>query len=465
MENFFLLCYTSPKGGRVYNIWDNVLASIKQKVSDTVFVTYFKDTSLSSSENGKITINVKNAFISKQLSSKYHSIIKDAIINTGTDVNELAFEISSNTKPKVRPREVINDVPEKISSKSTHFATNNVSSLKSEYTLDNFIVGSNNDLAVAAAKSIIDAPGKRFNPFFLYGSPGLGKTHLVQAIGNALQKKDPNLKILYMPTPDFYNDFVAAVRNGKGNEFRKRFQKLDCLILDDFQKIIGKQGSQDEFFDIFNSLYQLNKQIIVTSDRLPSQIETLDPRLSSRLAQAGAFDLQLPKFEDKCAILRAKADLAGADIEDEAIEYIAENVNTNIRDLEGELSKILLMSEVRGITPLELINNGATSISHTSKPRPLSSKQIIDKVAKFYNITSKDICGGSRVSNIKTARQIVIYLLCSELSFSTTNAAKEVGLKDHTTAMHARDKIAKDLKMDFTLREQIEEIKGQLYAA
>lgn len=451
----------------MYNIWDNVLASVKQKVSDTVFVTYFKDTSLSSLEDGKIVVNVKNAFISKQLSSKYHSIINDAISNTGTKVKELVFEISSSTKPKVRPREVINDTPETLSQtiKSTRFASNTTSSLKPEYTLDNFIIGSNNDLAVAAAKSIIDAPGKRFNPFFLYGSPGLGKTHLVQAIGNALLKKDPTLKILYMPTTDFVSDFIVAIRNGKGNEFRKKFQKIDCLILDDFQKIIGKPGTQDEFFDIYNSLYQLNKQIIVTSDRLPNQIETLDPRLSSRLAQAGAFDLQLPKFEDKCAILRAKADLAGADIEDEAIEYIAENVNTNIRDLEGELSKILLMSEVRGITPLELINNGSTSISHTVKPRPLSSKQIIDKVAKYYNLTSKDICGGSRVSNIKTARQIVIYLLCSELSFSTTNAAKEVGLKDHTTAMHARDKITNDIKMDFALREQIEEIKGLLYAA
>ena len=274
MENFSLLCYTSLKGGQVYNIWDNVLASVKQKVSDTVFVTYFKDTSLSSIENNKITINVKNAFISKQLSSKYHSVLKDAINNTGTEFKELVFEISSNTKTKVRPREVINDAPEKLNQtiKSTRFTSNTTSSLKSEYTLDNFIVGSNNDLAVAAAKSIIDAPGKRFNPFFLYGSPGLGKTHLVQAIGNALQKKDPNLKILYMPTSDFLAEFVLAIRNGKGNDFHKKFQKLDCLILDDFQKIIGKQGSQDEFFDIFNSLYQLNKQIIVTSDRLPSQI-------------------------------------------------------------------------------------------------------------------------------------------------------------------------------------------------
>lgn len=449
----------------MFNIWNNVLASIENSVSKDKYTLFFKDTTLISDIDNHIIIGVKNAFIEKQLSSKYRGIIETALKNNDITPTDISFQVIRENKNKVRAREVTASVPTPIKKVAkSHFSSTNSSSLKSEYTLDNFIVGSNNDLAVAAAKSIIDAPGKRFNPFFLYGGPGLGKTHLIQAIGNALLLKDPNLKILYTPTSEFYNDFIVAVRTGKGDEFHKKFQKLDCLILDDFQTIIGKEKSQDEFFSIFNSLYQLNKQIIVASDRLPSQIETLDPRLASRLAQGGAYDLQLPKFEDRCAILRAKADLAGADIEDEAIEYIAENVNTNIRELEGELQKILLMSEVRGITPLELINSGSTSISKSSHHRPVSSKQIIDKVAKYYNITSKDICGGSRVANIKTARQIVIYLLCTELSLSTTKAAKEVGLKDHTTAMHARDKISNNLKLDFALREQIEEIKGQIYA-
>lgn len=452
----------------MFSIWDNILASIEQKVSSDKFTLWFKDTSLISNEDGHIVIGVKNAFFEKMLSSKFYGIIEAALKDNNINPVEITFktQCSDKSKSKVRAREVTASIPVPIKKvANSRFSTNNTSSLKPEYTLDNFIVGSNNDLAVAAAKSIIDAPGTRFNPFFLYGGPGLGKTHLVQAIGNALLQRNPNLKVLYIPTSEFYNDFIVSVRNGKGDEFHKKFQKLDCLILDDFQQIIGKDASQEEFFNIFNNLYQLNKQIIVTSDRLPSQIETLDARLSSRLAQGGAYDLQLPKFEDKCAILRAKADLAGAEIEDEAIEYIAENINTNIRELEGELSTILLMAEVRGITPLELINSGSTSINKHQHNHPVSTKQIIDKVAKYFNITSKDICGGSRVSNIKTARQVVIYLLCTELSFSTTKAAKEVGLKDHTTAMHARDKISKDIKLNFTLREQIEEIKGQIYAA
>ncbi len=450
----------------MYNIWNNVLASIENKVSKDKYTLFFKDTTLISDTDNHIIIGVKNAFIEKQLAGKYRGVIEEALKNNDITPSDISFQVIRENKNKVRAREVTASAPTPVKEIATsRFKTHTTSSLKSEYTLDNFIVGSNNDLAVAAAKSIIDAPGTRFNPFFLYGGPGLGKTHLVQAIGNALLQKNPNLKIIYTPTSEFYNDFIVAVRNGKGDEFHKKFQKLDCLILDDFQQIIKKDASQEEFFNIFNNLYQLNKQIIVTSDRLPNQIETLDPRLSSRLAQGGAFDLQLPKFEDKCAILRAKADLAGADIEDEAIEYIAENINTNIRDLEGELSKILLMSEVRGITPLELINSGATSISKSSSyPRPISSKQIIDKVAKYYNITSKDLCSKSRVSNIKTARQIAMYLLTTELSFSTTKAANEVGLKDHTTAMHGIKKISQDIKLDFNLREQIEEIKGQIYA-
>ena len=227
---------------------------------------------------------------------------------------------------------------------------------------------------------------------------------------------------------------------------------------------MNKEKSQEEFFNIFNDLYQLNKQIIVTSDRLPSQIKTVDERLATRLTWAGAFDLQLPKFEDKCAILRSKADLINAEIEDAAIEYIAENVNTNIRDLEGELSAILLMSEVRGLTPLELIKNGSISVNKASKPHTVTAKQIVDKVAHYFNLTTKEMCSKSRVSNIKTARQITMYLLSKELNLSTTKIASEVGVKDHTTVMHGIKKIDQDLKLNFILRDQLAEIKEKVYA-
>ena len=452
----------------MYNVWKNVLAEIEQKISAANFSTWFQDTSLLSAEDGTVIVGVKNSFYVKQLRSKFIDIITESLIKNGIEGKTIEFEVQTTTKSKVRPREI---TPTQDSLK-THTRTVKKSleinkglhnGLNSKYTLDSFVIGSNNDVAVAAAKSIIENPGTRCNPFFLYGGPGLGKTHLVQAIGNELVSRNPDYKILYTPVSQFYSDFIDAIKSGKGKDFNRRFEKLDCLIIDDFQFIVGKEKSQEEFFNIFNNLYQLNKQIIVTSDRLPSQIKTVDERLASRLTMGGAFDLQLPKFEDKCAILRAKAELIGAEIEPEAIEYIAENVNTNIRDLEGEFSTILLMSEVRGLTPLELIQNGSTSINRAGKPRSISSKQVIEKVAKYYDLEVKEMCGKSRVSHIKTARQVAMFILSKELSLSTTKIANEVGVKDHTTVMHGIKKIESDLKLNFNLRDEIEEIKEKIY--
>ena len=451
----------------MYDVWKNVLAEIEQKVSPDNFSTWIKDTSLISIEDGVVKISVRNSFYVKQLRSRYFDKFSSALKNNGVEFNDIEFIVQSDSKAKVKPHEVINGdvkVRERVKSlKSSKPLSGYENGLNEKYTLDNFIVGSNNDLAVSAAKSIIDSPGTRYNPFFLYGGPGLGKTHLVQAIGNELLKRNPSLKILYTPISHFYSDFVDSIQNGKGKEFHKKFQKLDVLIIDDFQFIVNKEKSQEEFFNIFNDLYQLNKQIIVTSDRLPSQIKTVDERLASRLTWAGAFDLQLPKFEDKCAILKAKAEMLGAEIEQEAIEYLAENVNTNIRDLEGEFSTLLLMSDVRGITPLELIRNGAVNVNKGSKMRSVSAKRVLDMVAKYYQMSVKDMCGKSRVSNIKTARQVAMFLLSKELSMSTPKIALEVGVKDHTTVMHGIKKIESDLKLNFTLRDQIEEIKEKIY--
>lgn len=471
VENSHHSCYNNPKGGlkhNMYDVWKNALAEIEQQISAANYSTWFQNTSIVENNDGNIIIGVKNSFYVKQLRNRYLNMITDALKNNNVDVKSVEFEVQTKTKSKVRPREISAGAiatTRKPSIKRTSSSKNtNNTGLNPKYTIDNFVIGSNNDLAFSAAKSIIDSPGDRYNPFFLYGGPGLGKTHLVQAIGNALLEKNPDAKILYTPIAHFYSDFVDSVRAGKGKEFNLKFRKLDCLIIDDFQLIVGKEKSQEEFFNIFNDLYQLNKQIIVTSDRLPSQIKTVDERLATRLTWAGAFDLQLPKFEDKCAILRSKADYIGADIEDEAIEFIAENINTNIRDLEGELSTILLMSEVRGMTPLELIKNGAISVNKTSKPQSLSSKRVVDKVAQYFNLTTKEMCSKSRVANIKNARQIAMYLLSKELGLSTTKIATEVGVKDHTTVMHGIKKIDQDLKINFILRDQIAEIKEKIYA-
>ena len=335
--------------------------------------------------------------------------------------------------------------------------------LNPRYTLANFVIGSNNDLAVSVARNIIDQPGGSYNPFFLYGGPGLGKTHLVQAIGNELLARNPKLKVLYTPVSSFYSDFIKSLQAKKSDEFRQKFRKLDVLIIDDFQMIMNKDASQVEFFDIFNELYNLSKQVIVTSDRLPNQIKSVDERLASRLTWAGAYDLQLPQFEDKCAILRAKAEFNGIEVEDEAIEYLAENVKTNIRDLEGEFNHLLAVAELKNMSPLEVINEGYVNTARSPQAKTLSPKQVIEKVAKYYNMTPKEMCSKSRVAHIKNARQVAMYMLSKELNMSTPKIAMEVGVKDHTTVMHGIKKIEADLRLNFSLRDQIAALREKVY--
>ncbi len=459
----------------MFDIWKSVLTEIERSVSSSVFQTWLRDLSLVSLDDDSIIIGTPSVFIKGTVEKKYIDIIRSALKKNNIQVKDIVFKSNVSKKNIIHAREVTNTIntqelsrnAEKIHHDDFSGQLNSSDSdtnLNPKYTIDNFVTGSNNDLAVSVAKNIIDSPGnERYNPFFLYGGPGLGKTHLVQAIGNELLKKNPKLKILYTPVSHFYSDFINSIRNRKGDEFAKKFQRLDVLIIDDFQGIIGKDASQQQFFEIFNDLYNLNKQIIITSDRLPGQIKDLDARLSSRLAMAGAIDLQLPNFEEKCAILKAKSEYMGEYIEDEAIEFIANNVKTNIRDLESEFKRILALSDLRGLTPLQLIESGYISTTSVGKLKTTTSKQIIEKVAKFYDLSVKEMCGKSRIFNIKNARQVAMYLLSKELSMSTPKIASEIGVKDHTTVMNGIKRITSDLKTNFTLRDQIEEIKEQIY--
>lgn len=450
------------------DVWKNVLKKIEQQISRENFSTWFTGTELISTTGGEVEIGVPNVFKQTQLRAKFTDVIKTALEECDIEIKDLKIVVVAKEK---RQESKFSAQPVTLAKLATkQYRTGNSSSsslqtgLNARYTLDTFVVGANNDLAVNVAKNIIKFPGEKYNPFFLYGGSGLGKTHLVQAIGNALLEKDPNMRILYAPMSSFYSDFIKAIQHNKGDEFRQRFRKLDALIIDDFQMIMNKDASQAEFFDIFNELYQLNKCIIVTSDRLPDQIKSVDERLSSRLASAGAYDLQMPQFEERCAILRSMAEFRGAEIEDAAIEYIAENVKTNIRSLEGELSHLLAVAELKNMPPIEVINEGYyANTANSGRAKSVSPKQVVEKVAKFYQLTPKELCSKSRVAHIKNARQIAMYILSKDLSMSTPKIAMEVGVKDHTTVMHGIKKIESDLKLNFILRDDIASIKEKIY--
>lgn len=452
----------------MFDVWKNVLAEVEQTIPSEQFSTWFTGTELVSAEGGVVVIGVPNVFKRTQIQAKYSNILREAFSHNNIDVKNLEYTVISKERPQRRNVETASSTQVAAATTRNFRSSPPVNGslqtgLNPRYTLDNFVIGSNNDLAVSVARNIVDNPGVSYNPFFLYGGPGLGKTHLVQAIGNALLAKNPKIKILYTPISSFYSDFIKSLQNKKGDEFRQKFKKLDMLIIDDFQMIMNKDASQVEFFDIFNELYQANKHIIVTSDRLPSQIKSVDERLASRLTWAGAYDLQLPQFEDRCAILKSKAEYKGVDIEDAAIEYIAEHIKTNIRALEGELEHILAVADFKNMTPLEVINEGYVNTASTQRTKTVSPKQVIEKVAKYYQMTPKEMCSKSRVAHIKNARQVAMYILSKDLSMSTPKIALEVGVKDHTTVMHGVKKIEADLKLNFTLRDQIADIKEKIY--
>lgn len=450
----------------MFDVWKNVLEEIKKDISSEKFNTFLKRTTLISTENGDIKIGVPNSFMQVNIKKNFDKNIREALTHNNIEVNSTDYIIADTNTKVTRSREITVGDTKRVQKSTRPFLSNNIDKNKNglvpEYTFDSFVVGTNNDLATLIAKEVVKDPGGKRNPFFVYGKSGVGKTHLVQAVGNEILKNNPNLNILYVPINNFYSDFIASIKYNKPELFTK-YKNLDVLIVDDFQLIQGREKSQEEFFNLFNDMYLNKRQVIVTSDRMPDEIKTVDPRLASRLTQNGAYDIQLPSFEDKCAILQAKADFTGADIEQEAIEYIAENVKTNVRDLNSEYEKLMALAELRGVTPLQIINNGYSRPSISSSKRATTPKKIIDKTARFYEMSVTTMLSKSRVANIKNARQVAMYLLQNELGLSTTKTAMELGMKDHTTVMNGVKRINNEMKLNFKLREDINTLREKIY--
>lgn len=461
------------------NEWQVVMDEIKNNVSDMAFATYFQRFKFVSNDGGILTVSVPNVFMKAQIEGKYHSAVVGALKNSGIKYKELSI-VEDSRENKTSIKRAVEVLPKSYrqGNKNAKQALSNGgvisygnkqrfstrdNGLNPKYRLSNYIVGGNNDLAVSAAHAIIERPGERYNPYFIYGGPGLGKTHLIQAIGNEILERHPEMKVLYVTIEQFYHDFVEAMRK-KIDGFSDKYRRVDVLIIDDFQFIVGKEKSQDEFFHTFNELHQHNKQIIISSDRLPTQIATVDERLSSRLMMGVPIDIQMPDFEVRCAILKSKAEMLGVEIDNKTVEYLAENIRSNIRDLEGKLNQLLALSELRGVPPSELIDdNYIEDNSFYSKRRPVSPKQVIERVAKYYDLGAKELLGKSRVKNIKCARQVAMYLMNEELGLSTVRIGLEFK-KDHTTIMHGIKVVKNNLKVDFNLREQMTELREKIYA-
>lgn len=454
----------------MYNaLWQSVLGEIELSVSHATFTTWFKNTELINQNGKTITIQVANIFAQKQFEVKFDEQIKKVLAKNGVNPDKILYVVNNNVRKKRPSRETTVEYDSKLLAddllpnnlnQSSQLTTGN---LNPRYTFDNFIVGSSNDLAYTASRAVATNPGVKYNPIYLYGGVGLGKTHLMQAIGNEIIKKNPKSRVLYISSETFVNEFLDYVRFKKKG-FSDKYRNVDVLIIDDMQFIAGKERTQEEFFHTFNHLHQNNKQIIISSDKPPKSIPTLTERLRSRFEMGMLIDIQMPDFETRCAILNIKASLSGVTLKQDTVEYLATNIKTNIRELEGALNQLLAYAEMRGIEPDISTAEGLLGNIRNSRPQHLSSKQIVDKTAKHFQIDVAEMCSEKRDKHIVVPRQIAMYLLRSELHLSFPKIAIELGRKDHTTAIHSVEKIEKAIKLDYVIREQVSSIREKLYA-
>lgn len=444
-------------------LWQAVLAQIQLQISPASFATWFKNTRVVSQKESCVLVSVPNSFAREWLEQKYNKTIFKVLRGLNDKVKEVKYEVG---KPKT---EVIKKTaPFSIEDRQLEFQEFKVdknTSLNPRYTFDNFIVGPFNELAQAAGWAVTKKPGQAYNPFFIYGGVGLGKTHLLQAIGNEIIKNFKDKKVRYIPTEKFVSEVISSIRNRETEKLKLKYRKIDVLIIDDVQFLTGKEKTQEEFFYTFNSLYEKNKQIIISSDKPPKAIPALAERLRSRFEGGMMADISFPDIETRMAILKSKCQERETEFSDEILNYIGSKVQRNIRELEGALNILIAYQKLNNTFPDLKIAKSLLKNLTSSPSRTINAKKIIQIVADFYDLKEKDMISVSRKKEIVKPRQIAMFLLRKELKASFPFIGRKFGGKDHTTAIYAYEKIAKELNKNESLDEEIELIKQRLLCA
>jgi len=451
-------------------LWQAILGELELNISKASFSTWFKGTFISAVEETKVTIGVPSTFIREWLEKKYQKSILQALQNiTQGAVKEVLFKVEINkklesveTEKRALAREkIIADLPV-VEERSNPFGLN------PRYLFKSFIVGKGNELAHAAAQAVVANPGKVYNPLFIYGGAGLGKTHLLQAIGHALLEKYPEKKLFYTTTEKFMNDYTGSLSSGSMDQFKNKYRSVDLLLVDDIQFIAGKEGTQEVFFHTFNELHQNNKQVIISSDRPPKAIPTLENRLLTRFEWGMIADISAPDLETRVAILRTKCKEKNYELDSQILNYIASVVQSNIRELEGALNRIIAYYQLNNQLPdLESIKKllSSTTTSYAGQKKMVTPRQLLNIISSFYDIAITDLVGKCREQRLVVPRQITMFLMREELKSSYPAIGQELGGRDHTTAMHAYDKISKDLEINDKIRQEIDQIKQRFYSA
>lgn len=444
-------------------LWQLTLSQMETQLSRANFATWLKNSRLVDKKEGMLLVTLPNNFAKEWVENKYQKNLLGIVRTIDSSAKKISFVVQASA-PKV--------IPEKITSKELERFENRIefesktdpdTNLNSRYTMDSFVVGSPNEMAYAAANAIVQSPGIKYNPFFIYGGVGLGKTHLIQAIGNEIKKKhNGRIKPRYVSSENFTRDIVWAIRNKRIEDVKKKYRDCDILIIDDIQFFIGKEKTLEEFFHTFNALYENNKQIIISSDRPPQSLAPLEDRLRSRFEGGLIADIGYPDYEMRVAIVKGKLAERNNELSDEIVDCIAHNVKKNIRELEGVLNKILFCKEVKCEDPQiheieDIIKKSTKDLSSR-----VSDDQILKAVAEFYNIPTQNLTKRVRKKEVVEPRQVAMYLLRDILDMSYPYIGEKMG-RDHTTAMHAVEKINQEINKNSSLTLKINQIKDLIY--
>jgi chromosomal replication initiator protein len=441
-------------------LWENSLSEIELEVSKANYNTWFKDTFVFKQEENIVYLGVPNQFVKDWLSNKYHSFILKTLRKASDNVRGLEYIVSKNNPYKKSISESvysrsINELP------LSDFYINKEDNLNPRYIFESFIVGSFNELAFAAAQAVVNKPGIAYNPLFIYGKTGHGKTHLIQAIGNQIKTADPSKKVYYVTSERFALDYLASLQMNNVNSFKERYRKYDVLIMDDIQFFSNKEKTQEELFHVFNTMYDNNRQIIFSSDKHVNYIPGLEERLKSRFSAGMIIDIPTPDHESRMAILQSKAKQNNIDIPEEIIQYLSLSIEGNIRELEGTLNMIICQTKLKDKCPS--INEVKNLIKNNIKPKKtVPVKDIVKAVADFYNIGEDEIYKKTRKKEVVKPRQLIMYILREDFNIPYPTIGQKLGGRDHTTVIHSYEKVKNDLKLDGSLIDEINQIRTMI---
>ncbi len=439
-------------------LWNEVLEIVKEDTNQVSFNTWFKPLKIVAYKNNTIYLETADEFLKNTLKKRHYNFLKNAFNYVLKKDTELIFTVPGENidKEEIKKNNAINNAGEESD------AINNGRKLNPKYKFDNFIIGNSNRFAHAASLAVAEAPSTAYNPLFLYGGVGLGKTHLMHAIGHYILDNNPDAYVLYVTSEKFTNDLINSIKDGKNEEFRNTYRKADVLLVDDIQFIAGKESTQEEFFHTFNALHEANKQIIVSSDNPPSEIPTLEDRLRSRFEWGLIADIQPPDYETRIAILRKKAEAENYNVPDDVITYIAQNIQSNIRKLEGALIRIYAYASLtnKKEVNLELAQEALKHLISNNKKITLTD--IKEVVANYYNISLDDLVSKKKTKNIAYPRQIAMFISRKLTDYSLPKLGDEFGGRDHSTVLHACNKVEEDMENSQEIKKNIDDLISML---